>query len=111
MKEYLTKFMIANRNPDDEFIKKAQDLFLNVCKITVNKLGAKPFHVRAGINVSVLDSVLVAIAKNLNRIPTKIKQNFKKLLKDKSYFKSISGATTDVEVVKNRFKLAQEYLF
>lgn len=111
MKEYLTKFMIANRNPNEEFLKKTNNLFSVVCQTLVEKLGEKPFHIRAGINTTVLDSVMGAFANNIKHIPADIKKRYNKLLRDKDYEKATSGATTDVEMVKKRFELASSYLF
>lgn len=111
MKEYLTKFMVANRNPDVAFLEMARIMFSNVCKAVVDNLGIKPFHVRAGINTAVLDSVMVSFKNNLKHIPKDIMKRYAKLLRDKNYFGSISGATTDVEALKNRFGLAERYLF
>jgi len=111
MKEYLTKFMVANRNPKEEFLRKATDLFTAVCKVVVKNLGTKPFHIRAGLNSAVLDSVMCAVANNINHVPKDIDKRYRKLLSDNDYLESTSGATTDVEVVKNRFELANRILF
>jgi hypothetical protein len=75
-------------------------------------LGSKPFHIRAGLNAAIFDSVFVAFAKSLKRVSPHVKGNYKKkLLQDKKYMEAISAGTTDKETVEYRLKHARAVLF
>jgi uncharacterized protein with ParB-like and HNH nuclease domain len=141
MKGFLNKFMKANRRAPEEqkndtaakkksIAKKQKDfaarmgefenLFTRTAKAVVKYLGSKPFHVRRGLNAAVFDSVFTAFARHLDELDlekpsaAKIKKaesNFRRLLQDAEYIKSISSATTDKDVVPQRLNKAEEFLF
>jgi hypothetical protein len=111
LKDYLSKFMQKYRNPSEDFLKEKRNLFNETCNAVFQQLGQKTFHVRAGLNSSVYDSVMVAIARNLTQIPHNLRERYRKLNDDIDYYNLTSGATTDVDTVKKRFKLAENYLF
>jgi hypothetical protein len=111
MKEFLTNFMIAHRDPSDDFLEKISGLFRNACHEIADKIGEKPFHIKAGINTAVCDSVMAAFAHNLKKIPGDIKGRYEKLKKDTNFLNSVSGSTTDVEMVNKRFERAITILF
>ena len=67
MKDFLSKFMRANRDPSKKTIKDFDNLFKKTCASIVSQLGDKPFHIRAGLNSAVFDCVMVGLPTILIR--------------------------------------------
>ena len=84
--------------------------FPKAAAIIVKKLGEKPFHARGPLNSSVLDAVFSTILDNLNRIPEDLGKRYDRLLRDKPFTQATYYSTSDVIVVKERFKRAREFL-
>ncbi|MBI5789394.1 MAG: DUF262 domain-containing protein [Candidatus Schekmanbacteria bacterium] len=113
LKDYLSKFLKHNRSPKDEFLENERNLFKETCDFIVSKLGEKPFHVKAGLNAAVYDSVMVAFAKNLNDVSQigDIKKNYNSLVKNPDFSKWTRSGTTSKAFVQGRFTLAETVLF
>jgi len=111
MKDFLSKFMKANREPGQNVLRQFRKLFTTTCTAIVDHLGGKPFHIYAGLNSAVFDCVMVSFANNFDTIPQDIKQRYKELIHDDAFLRNIISATTDEDVVKSRFQLAEKKLF
>lgn len=111
MKDFLSHFMNDYRNPTSEFIKQEKYRFEKTCDALVLTLGEKPFHPKRNINPSMFDSIFVAFANHVDKLPNDLKQRFQTLMNNIIFKKSISDATTDTDVVNNRLKLAESILF
>lgn len=111
MKDHLSRFMRRNSHISDDRAKEMATQFQQTCATVLKALGKKPFHVRAGLNAAVFDSVMVAFATNKKEIPADISTRYAKLLADQDYKKYTSQHTTDEESVKQRFELAAKTLF
>jgi hypothetical protein len=111
MKEFLNNYMAKNRNlsaPDRAHFK---EVFKNTVQRIHGILGAKPFHIRAGLNAAVYDSIFVAFASHPGNKPSQAKERYAKLLKTKKYDQAVSASTTDDDVVNRRIKLASQFFF
>lgn len=111
MKDFLSDFMKTHQNPKAPILKEYGKVFEATAEKVVECLGQKPFHVRTGLNAAVFDSVFVAFAENLNKVPSDIKKRFEVLKKNSKYEEGTSSATTDKEAVADRLKLARSILF
>jgi hypothetical protein len=111
LKDWLSRFMRRNRSPSDDWLKIHQQQFEDTSNAVASKLGPKPFHVRAGLNSAVFDSVMVAFTRHLAHIPVDIRDRYNSLLTNQDFKKLTGSSTTDVENLKQRFKLAEEILF
>ncbi|MEW6183591.1 MAG: DUF262 domain-containing protein [Bacillota bacterium] len=111
LKDWLSRYMRIHRNARRPFLENLKKSFSETCTNILSTLGEKPFHVRTGLNSAVFDSVMVAFSKNVDKIPRDVLFRYKELLTDDTYQKLISRATTDVENVVERFRLAEHYLF
>jgi uncharacterized protein with ParB-like and HNH nuclease domain len=115
LKNYISKFMKRHREPSQKFLQATENLFCETCRAIVEILEPKPFHIKRGLNAAVLDCVMSAFANNLSKTSKKnkddIKNSYKELVKLLENQKLINNATTNVETVKKRFKLAEEKLF
>lgn len=111
MKDFLSDFMHEHRSASDQTLAKYRRSFVETCDAVRKHLGAKPFHIRAGLNAAVFDSVFVAFGKSRGTIPKDILTRYKRLVQDDVFTGAVSQGTTDEEVVARRLKLAREKLF
>lgn len=111
MKDYLSKFMKANRDPGEKVLEQFKNLFQSTCAAVIAHLGPRPFHIRAGLNAAVFDSVMGSFAHHLTKTPDDIAERYDNLKKDEEFLKNVSAGTTDEEVVRARFKTATSKLF
>ena len=111
MKDFLSVFMNTNQNPSDLKIQELRTIFENVIHRVLTTLGNRPFHIKAGLNAAVFDSVFVAFATNPDKIPTDLKARYEALLESADYKTYILSGTTDEEVVTKRLNEAQKILF
>ena len=111
MKDFLSKFMKRNRNPDEKVIEKERERFTKTCDLILKTLGEKPFNPRGALNASVFDSVFVAFSKHLESCPSDIEKRYRDLNAEEEFSKFTRSSTTDVEVVKGRLEKAEEVLF
>ena len=111
MKDYLTKYMKLVRYMSDEEMAQKELLFNKTVDAIYNTLGETPFHIKNGLNSAVLDSVMIAFSRNLNRIPDDIAKKYKELYKNNEFYSYCSKSVNDVISVKSRIQMADEYLF
>jgi len=109
MKAFLNDFMRLYKA--GQLNDELRPVFLRVAKDVRERLGPKPFHLHAGVNVPVLDAAFVAFASHSGAIPPDIVDRYHALLADDQFQKWTSRATTDVDAVKGRIQLAGEHLF
>ena len=108
LKDFMSRFMLKNRDLKGSKLKRFQDIFIDTCEKTVSHLGVKPFHISTSLNVAAFDSVFTTLAKN--GFASDVKNRYKKLIKDEKFTAAIREATTDESVVKSRMSLAKKYL-
>ncbi len=111
MKNFLSDYMKGNKSPGQERLADLAGLFRTTTRAVADFLSSKPFHVFAGLNAAVYDSVMVAFAGRKRKVPSNIKSRFKRLLSNKTYISYVSSGTTDVEIVKKRIAVARARLF
>jgi uncharacterized protein with ParB-like and HNH nuclease domain len=112
LNEFLSKFAAKNRNPKTLQLEKFGILFCTTIKTIFNAIGTDAFRPERALNAAVFDSVMVGIARRLDRgaitSEDQLKSAYKRLLSDKIYGALISGATGDKPAVEKRFELATE---
>jgi hypothetical protein len=111
MKQFLNDFMYKYRSPEAEVLIQFEKLFKVTCSLIYDELKQKPFHIHAGLNAAVLDSVFVAFSHNLESKPENLKERYESLKSNTEFQRVIKAATTDVEIIKERLKIAEETLF
>jgi hypothetical protein len=120
MKKFLNDFMHENRQASSERLAEFGSLFRRTCDTVIEHLGEKPFHIHAGLNAAVYDSVFTAFAANLDKLSkesatkrsrTRLRIKFNLLTKNRAYLKLVSAATTDEDVVPKRINMAKKILF
>lgn len=112
MKDFLSKFMDKNTNPDDKFLHDEKYRFQKTCDLIVRHLGSsRPLNPKGPLNPSVVDSFLVSFARHLDSLPPDIESRVKHLRDNPIFQKYTSKATTDQSTVLNRLDLAEKELF
>lgn len=111
MKDFLSRFMRKNRDVSKASLPQSEEIFHSTCEQVLNSLGGKPFHGRSGVNVAILDAVMVAFSENLECIPQDIKDRYESLRSDPSFIVRTRQGTTDVSTVRERFDQAEMVLF
>ena len=111
MKDFLSAFMRKNRDVSEDSLSQSEEMFRNTCTQVLEWLGEKPFHGRSGVNVAVLDAVMVAFSENLDSIPKNIKKRYEKLRSDGAFVTRTRQGTTDAAIVHERFEQSKKELF
>jgi uncharacterized protein with ParB-like and HNH nuclease domain len=110
MIEFLNGYMNSNKNLTNQSKKQLASLFIETVETVFACLGDKAFKPQRALNVSAFDSIMVAIAKRLEKgkitSPEKSKKAYKKLIGNQKYFNAIRVGTSDEEAVKTRFSIA-----
>jgi hypothetical protein len=110
MKDHLSRYMRRSATLSGEGAGELKQLFEKTCIRVLDALGSKPFHVRAGLNAAVYDSVMLAFASGQD-VPKDIRDRYARLLADPNFHKVTSRSTTDEDSVKQRIELASSTLF
>ena len=111
MKDFLSRFMRKNREASETALAQSKQVFQDTCGQILDSLGEKPFHGRSGLNIAVLDAVMVSFSENLDRVPADIKSRYERLRSDEEFVSSTRQGTTDVAIVHQRFTQAKTVLF
>lgn len=111
MKQFLSDFMRNHKKDCEDDIVKFKNIFEKTTKAVLISLGARPFHIRAGLNAAAFDSVYTAFSHHLDKIPEDIRKRYDALLENIEFNEATKGATTDNEIVKRRISLANQILF
>lgn len=111
MKEFISEFMAKNKAAPETKLEEFEKAFVSTAEAVRESLGRRPFHIKAGLNAAVFDSVMVAFGSIKRKVPSDIKSRYKALLDNEAYQSYISTATTDVDTVKGRLALASRVLF
>ncbi len=104
LKTYLNSIMEQFQYQYKDDWKK---IFIETCDKIVKALGEKPFHIPRGrLNLAVLDSVMVSIAKNPTLSIEEIAKLYNELKNDEHYIDLITARdTSKTKLLKDRFQL------
>ncbi len=110
MKDFITEFMISKRNIDTNEQDHYEKVFKSVVDKIYSEVGVDAFRIKAGINIAVLDSIMVALALTGPDKVSKLDIKIAELKNDLAYSDSVSKSTTDVDRTESRIKLAIQRL-
>src|SRR3546814_3468079 len=82
MKEFLNVTMKQYKNAESMEAKSFFNNFPKVCDIVFDKLGEKPFNIKAKINASALHSVMGTLMTIADEIPKDLPETYGALLAD-----------------------------
>ena len=113
MSEFLTRFVVKNRDPQDDFLEEAADIFIRTMDAFVQALSGNAFRPERALNAAVFDSMSVGLARKIHLSgrppkPEEIKSVHRDLLNDSDYMEAVSSATANEQSVKTRMKKAAD---
>jgi uncharacterized protein with ParB-like and HNH nuclease domain len=111
MKEFLNISMKKHQEGDTNEVKDFSEKFERVNSFLIKELGEKPFHLRTRLSSSTLDSVMVSLMKNINKIPADFKNRYDALVKTEKLEELTTIGTTDPSVMRERFEFVNTSLF
>ncbi|RSN42631.1 DUF262 domain-containing protein [Amycolatopsis sp. WAC 04197] len=111
MKDFMSRYMRTHEKDDRAYISSFRKEFTDTCTAVLDKLGEKPFHIYAGFNSSVYDSVFCAFSRNLSNIPEDIAGRYEKMANSSTFEALVRGGTTDAEQVRERVRHVNKVLF
>lgn len=111
MKVFLSRFMQENREGPEAALAERGQVFQETCRQVVAALGEKPFHGKAGLQVAVMDAVLVAFSENLGRVPGDVAARYQQLRQDADFIRDTEQGTTEPAAVQRRLAQAKQVLF
>lgn len=112
MKDFLNRYMAANRALEKQSEAELRALFQSTIAAIHDHIGPRAFRLRSAVNAAVLDSVMVGVAARLVRgsitSAAQMKAAYGALLARHDFLASASRATADEESVKTRLRVAKE---
>jgi len=111
MKQFLNDFMEEHRQADDELLDTWRCMFRETAKMAAGHLGRGAFRPERNLNAAVLDALLVGLATRLASGPLEnpdgLRDAVDVVLKNDSFLRAVSSATTDEESLKQRLSVAR----
>lgn len=112
MKDFLNRYMAANRELTKHGEGVVRSLFESTVKAIHEYIGPRAFRLKNTVNAAILDSVMVGVATRLSTgpltQPSDLKAAYNILLSNENFLASTSRATADEENVKTRLRLSTE---
>ena len=109
--EHRSRFMPENREGPEAALAQMGPVFQETCRQAVAALGEKPFHGKSGLQVAVMDAVLVAFSENLDRVPADVAARYQRLRQDADFIRDTEQGTTEPAAVQRRLAQAKQVLF
>lgn len=111
MKEFLNLYMARNVSLQKYPEKELTDIFSATVGVIRQYIGVRAFRVRTAVNAALVDSLMVAVAKRLQRgpitEPEKLKAAYDTLLENQEYVAAITSSTAVEDTVRSRLSLAE----
>ena len=111
--EFLNKFASEHKNTEIEKIQKWIQIFSSAMTILKDSVGKDAFRKGRAINTAMFDSVLIGVAKRLEKgpinNPSSLLSAHNRLISDPDYQSAIEKATSDETNVALRIRRSIEY--
>lgn len=112
MKEFLNIYMGKNRHLNLNTAPQIEDIFVNTVQVIDEFLGPKAFRPIRALNAAILDSVMVGVARRLEKGPISdgdtLRSRYENLLANDRFQFAVARATAGEESVATRINLATE---
>jgi len=112
MKEFLNKFMGRHRKLQTISKDEMSSTFKATIEVIRAGIGERSFRLARVLNAAVFDSVMVGVARRLERGPIKdlasLKMKYSALIESKDFLALTERATADEESVSKRLRLATD---
>ncbi len=108
LQEFLTKFVVANRNPAPPDLESYRRSFAQVADLWWNALGSRAFRPVRALNAAVFDSMFLGLHKRIESAdspdPTSLARAYNDLLRDDEYLRAVNQSTSDEGSVQTRME-------
>lgn len=114
MNLFLNSYMDTHKDDSQKIMDTREKLFNRTVESILIVLGKNAFRLESTINAAVCDSLMVAFAKNLTKIPgneDKIAQRYGELKIDDRFIDSVKTGTSHARRVNDRINLVVSRLF
>ena len=110
MKSFLNQFMSDNRDMEIYEEPVMCDVFQETVKVILEKLGDRAFKPRRALNAAVQDSLMIAIARRLEKgaINADITAKYESLMQNEEFRDLIYSQTSHLDNVRRRIQLATD---
>ena len=112
IKEFLSRYMAANKDLDLQDSGTLKAKFVNVVDLISDEIGTRAFRPERALNAAVYDAVMVGLSNRLAIKPIvnfdAIVAQYDNLLKRKDFSDATRTGTSDVANVETRIRLANE---
>lgn len=111
MKDFLTIYAQYNQNLTKESDQVIEKAFVDAINLITEVVGPKPFRLTNALNAAVFDSVMLGVAKRLEKggdiDKGKVLHAYENLLKCDKFLAAVGKATAREDQVAERIKLAE----
>jgi len=112
MKVFLNRYMAHNRKLNKQPKEQITRIFKDTTEIVFKSIGKNTFKPRRALNAAVFDSIMVGIARRLERHKISdlglLRERYGTLLKNETFMASTESRTADNEQVSKRLAFAVE---
>jgi uncharacterized protein DUF262 len=112
MKEFLNRYMARNRDLHWQKKEILTKDFVETSRLIAKGVGDRAFRPVGPINAAVLDSMMVGLARRIQRGPVtnldELKKAFTRIVADQHYRQLIESSTAQEDAVHERIGMAQE---
>ena len=112
MKDFLNRYMAANRTLQKQSEEQLRSIFETTVSMIHRTVGVGAFRPKAAVNAAVLDSIMVGVASRQMSGPITSEEKFntayKQLFANSQYQELTTRSTADEENVRKRVQLAKD---
>lgn len=112
MKDFLNRYMAANRALEKHSEADVKKLFESTVTAIHKHIGPRAFRLKSAVNAAVVDAVMVGVANRLGKgvlsKPEDLKGAYDALLGNGDFLDATARATADEENVKTRLRISRE---
>ena len=113
MKDFLNRYMAANKALGRQSEKELTDIFTRTASIIHSAIGRRAFRPRRAVNAAVVDSLMAAVADRLTKAgpitdTKRFEAKYDELLQDKEYMIAVETGTSAEANVETRLRKARE---
>ena len=113
MKDFLNKYMATNRNLQRQPEYDLKTIFSATASVILQGIGEKAFRPKRAVNAAVVDSLMYAVAKRLDKKGEvndfdSFKNQYTALIATADYMASVETGTSQEANVEQRISLAEK---
>lgn len=113
MKDFLNRYMAANRYLQRQTEHQLRTLFEVTVAVIRNAIGPRAFRPKRSVNAAVVDSLMTGIAKRISDVGeiknlADLQKHYNQLIQRTDYLDAVETGTSDEANVEDRIRIAHE---